>query len=125
MLQLTPRASCQTLSNHCNLERPLRVAVRELIGNAKELMIHRVKEVCENVLKLKDFATKGDKGIVKRTVVDMMPRLALFSPEMFFRFYFNSCTEFLVSIISSKEETDKIAGFSALGRILSVSRKLL
>lgn len=96
------------------------LAVGELIGNAKELMIHRVKEVSENVLKLKDFANKGDKGIIKRVVVDMMPRLAVFSPEMFYRFYFNSCTEFLLSIVSSKEETDKVAGFSALGNILAV-----
>merc|ERR1711862_155887 len=38
---------------------------------------------------------------------------------MFFRFYFNSCTEFLVSIVASKEETEKSAAFNALGMILS------
>jgi serine/threonine-protein kinase mTOR len=96
------------------------LAIRELIASAKELMIHRVKEVSENILKLKDFSIKGDKNLVKRTVIMMMPRLAAFSPEMFFRFYFKSCTEFLLIILNSSESERDVA-FRALGEMLSVS----
>lgn len=97
------------------------LAIQELIASAKEVMIHRVKEVLENVLKLKDFSVKGDKGIIKKTVVLLMPRIAAFSPEMFYRHYFKSCTEFLIDILTSnKEDQDKPSAFLAIGDIIAV-----
>ena len=96
------------------------LAIRELLSNAKEFMINRVKEVYENILKLKDFSNRQDKGLVRRTVILMMPKLAIFSPEMFYKYYFKSIAEYLLDILNSKEEPEKPTAFVALGNIFEV-----
>ena len=98
-------------------------------------MISRYKEVVEQVLRYKDFLgpnNKIDKTIVRRAVINVIPMLASFAPEMFASYVpenainpsrdkcFVYCMEYLLGIVQNKVEDDKGPAFVAIGKLAMV-----
>jgi len=89
------------------------IALGELLRNTGEFMHTRFKEVCETVLKYKDHRDR----LVKRTVITLLPRLAIFSPDDFVHNYLNVCMNHLLSVLKTRGVEERAASFIALGNI--------
>ena len=78
----------------------------ELLGHTGEFMLSRYREVARTILRLQDV----NVSIIRRTIVGLIPKLAVFSPKRFAESYLvESCALILTTIRSS---TDSAAAFS-------------
>ena len=85
------------------------LALGELLRHTGEFMLSRYKEVAETVLKF----YRSRRLIVRRSVIDLIPRLAAFSPRRFADSYLPLACGVLLTSIRAQGERD--AGFLALG----------
>lgn len=79
-------------------------------------MLARFKEVCETVLKYKDYRDKD----VRETVIQLLPRLAAFCPEAFVRGYLDICLNHIIGTLKNGSTRRGIA-YEALGQMGLVS----
>ena len=78
----------------------------ELLGHTGEFMLSRYREVARTILRLQDV----NVSIIRRTIVGLIPKLAVFSPKRFAESYLvESCALILTTIRSS---TDSAGAFS-------------
>ena len=85
------------------------LALGELLRHTGEFMLSRYKEVTETVLKF----YRSRRLIVRRSVIDLIPKLAAFSPRRFADSYLPLACGVLLTSIRAEGERD--AGFLALG----------
>jgi len=85
------------------------LAFGELLRHTGEFMLSRYKEVAETVLKF----YRSRRLIVRRSVIDLIPKLAAFSPRRFADSYLPLACGVLLTSIRAQGERD--AGFLALG----------
>eukprot|EP01132_Coremiostelium_polycephalum_P005602 gene5602-6970_t len=87
------------------------ITLGELLRNTGDFMVNKFKDVCETIMKYKDHRDK----LVKKTVITLLPRLAIFGPKDFVMHYFNACMNHLLSALRNPNE--KSTAFIALGEI--------
>lgn len=63
-------------------------------------MLARYREVVSTVL----FYTKSNEKLIRRAVIQMLPRLAAFAPERFARMHLQPCTVYLLSVLKNPSE---------------------
>jgi len=97
------------------------LAIGELLRNAGEFMHNRYREVCENVLRFRDF-NKTDKGLIRRTVISLMPMLAEFDSIEFNSSQLSVCMTYLLDAATHKKEDVERSAFLAIGQIAQVSQ---
>ena len=85
------------------------LAFGELLRHTGEFMLSRYKEVAETVLRLHESRER----IVRRSVTELIPKLAAFSPRRFAETYLSASASLLLGTIRSPIERD--AGFTAIG----------
>ena len=86
------------------------LAFGEMLRHTGEFMLSRYKEVAETILSLHESRDR----VVRRAVVELVPRLAAFSPRRFCESYLaRSAAILLASIRGPPSERD--AGFDAVG----------
>ena len=85
------------------------LAFGEMLRHTGEFMLSRYKEVAETVLRLHE----SKERIVRRSVTELIPRLAAFSPARFAESYLSASAALLLATIRSPEMRD--AGFMAVG----------
>ena len=85
------------------------LAFGELLRHTGEFMLSRYKEVAETVLRLHE----SKERIVRRSVTNLIPKLAAFSPQRFSESYLSSSAALLLATIRVPSERD--AGFNAIG----------
>ncbi|ACO68161.1 target of rapamycin kinase [Micromonas commoda] len=85
------------------------LAFGEMLRHTGEFMLSRYKEVAETVLRLHE----SKERIVRRSVVELVPRLAAFSPARFAESYLSASAALLLATIRSPDMRD--AGFMAVG----------
>ena len=85
------------------------LAFGEMLRHTGEFMLSRYKEVAETVLRLHDSRER----IVRRSVVELIPKLAAFSPRRFAESYLEQSMALLLAAIQTPGERD--AGFTAVG----------
>ncbi len=78
-------------------------------------MLARFKEVCETVLKYKDYRDKD----VREAVVSLLSQLAKFCPEAFIRGYLDQCLGHLIMTLKNGN-TKRGAAYLALGNMALV-----
>ena len=101
---VTPPGSVE--SQHGSL-----LAFGELLRHTGEFMLSRYKEVAETVLGLHESREK----IVRRAVLELVPKLAAFSPKRFTESYLERSMRLLLSCLKNQAERD--AGFTAIGDV--------
>ena len=101
---MTPPGSIE--SQHGSL-----LAFGELLRHTGEFMLSRYKEVAETVLGLHESREK----IVRRAVLELVPKLAAFSPKRFTESYLERSMRLLLSCLKNQAERD--AGFTAIGDV--------
>ena len=109
----SPSAKKVHTNAQCN-DRPEKIhgsllALGELLRHTGEFMLSRYKEVAETVLKF----YRSRRLIVRRSVIDLIPKLAAFSPRRFADSYLPLACGVLLTSIRAQGERD--AGFLALG----------
>jgi serine/threonine-protein kinase mTOR len=87
------------------------LAYRELLLRAGMFMHERYNEVCEVVLRHRDHKD----GLIRRTVVSLIPSLAGYNPEEFVATYLHKCMGHLLGQL--KKEKDRSASFIAIGQV--------
>ncbi|KAI8819891.1 armadillo-type protein [Fimicolochytrium jonesii] len=87
------------------------LTLRELISQKGMYPQEKYKGLCESVLKYKDHRD----GLVRRTVILMIPALAQFDPTDFVAAYMNGCMAYLLAQL--KKDRDRSAGFVAIGKV--------
>lgn len=87
------------------------LAYRELLLRAGMFMHERYNEVCEVVLRHRDHKD----GLIRRTVVSLIPSLAGYNPEEFVTTYLPKCMGHLLGQL--KKEKDRSASFIAIGQV--------
>ncbi|EAL66546.1 protein kinase, Atypical group [Dictyostelium discoideum AX4] len=87
------------------------ITVSELLRNTGDFMLSKFKDICETVLKYKDHRDK----LVKKTVLALFPRLAVFCSRDFVLNYFNACMNHLLAALRNQNE--RPTAFIALGEI--------
>lgn len=87
------------------------LAFGELLRHTGEFMLSRYKEVAETVLGLQS----SDEKIVRRAVMNLVPKLAAFSPKRFTESYLEISMRVLLLSLKTPEERD--AGFTAIGDV--------
>ena len=87
------------------------LAFGELLRHTGEFMLSRYKEVAETVLGLHESREK----IVRRAVLELVPKLAAFSPKRFTESYLERSMRLLLSCLKNQAERD--AGFTAIGDV--------
>ena len=85
------------------------LAFGELLRHTGEFMLSRYKEVAETVLRLHE----SKERIVRRSVTNLIPKLAAFYPQRFSESYLSSSAALLLATIRVPSERD--AGFNAIG----------
>ena len=85
------------------------LAFGEMLRHTGEFMLSRYKEVAETVLRLHDSRER----VVRRSVVELIPKLAAFSPRRFAESYLEQSMALLLAAIQTPGERD--AGFTAVG----------
>ena len=91
------------------------MTIGELLRNTGEFMLARFKEVCETVLKYKDYRDKD----VRETVIALLSQLAAFCPEAFIRGYLDICLTHIITTLKSGN-TRRGAAYMALGNMALV-----
>ncbi|KAL6080518.1 Serine/threonine-protein kinase tor1 [Balamuthia mandrillaris] len=89
------------------------ITLGELLKNTGEFMHSRFAEVCEMIL---SYRTHRDK-LVRKTVIELMPRLAKFAPKEFKLNYLNKCMVSLLSSLKKEKGSERAAAFLSLGKI--------
>lgn len=84
---------------------------RELLGNAGMFMQPKYTEVCETILKYKDYKD----NLIRRTVITMLPELAKYNPTEFTKRFLVDCTAHLIGQL--KREKERALVFVSIGRI--------
>ena len=69
-------------------------------GSAGEFMLARYKDVVSTVLSY----TRSNEKLIRRAVIQMLPRLAAFAPERFAMKYLQPCTSYLLSVLRNPAE---------------------
>jgi serine/threonine-protein kinase mTOR len=87
------------------------LAYRELLLRSGMFMHERYKEVCEVILRHRDHKD----GLIRRTVVSLIPRLAEYNPDEFVSSYLHNCMGYLLGQL--KKEKDRSAAFIAIGHV--------
>lgn len=87
------------------------LAYRELLLRAGMFMHERYNDVCEVILRHRDHKD----GLIRRTVVSLIPRLAEYNPEEFVQTYLHKCMGHLLGQL--KKEKDRSASFIAIGQV--------
>ncbi|KNC98625.1 uncharacterized protein SPPG_06307 [Spizellomyces punctatus DAOM BR117] len=87
------------------------LTLRELISQKGMYPQEKYKGLCESVLKYKDHRD----GLVRRTVILMIPSLAQFDAADFVAAYLNGCMAYLLSQL--KKDRDRSAAFIAIGKV--------
>ncbi|KYQ91695.1 protein kinase [Tieghemostelium lacteum] len=87
------------------------IALGELLRNTGDFMVTKFKDVCDTILKYKDHRDK----LVKKTVIVLLPRLAVFIPKDFVMNYFNTCMQHLLTALRNQNE--RSTSFIAMGEI--------
>ena len=65
-----------------------------------EFMLARYKDVVSTVLSY----TRSNEKLIRRAVIQMLPRLAAFAPERFAMKYLQPCTAYLLSVLRNPAE---------------------
>ena len=63
-------------------------------------MLARYKDVVSTVLSY----TRSSEKLIRRAVIQMLPRLAAFAPERFAMKYLQPCTAYLLSVLRNPAE---------------------
>ena len=63
-------------------------------------MLARYREVVSTVLGY----TRSNEKLIRRAVIQMLPRLAAFAPERFARMHLQPCTTYLLSVLRNPPE---------------------
>ncbi|KAF2071336.1 hypothetical protein CYY_007349 [Polysphondylium violaceum] len=87
------------------------ITLGELLRNTGDFMNNKFKDVCDTVLKYKDHRDK----LVKKTVLALLPRLAIFDPKNFVMHHFNTCMNHLLAALRNQNE--RSTAFISLGEI--------
>ncbi|EGG15157.1 protein kinase [Cavenderia fasciculata] len=87
------------------------ITLGELLRNTGDFMVNKFKDVCDTILKHKDHRDK----LVKKTVIVLLPRLAIFSPREFVHLHLNTCINYILSALRNQNE--RSYSFIALGEI--------
>ncbi|EGC32838.1 protein kinase, atypical group [Dictyostelium purpureum] len=87
------------------------ITLSELLRKTGDFMHSKYKDVCDTVLKYKDHRDK----LVKKTVLVLFPRLAIFNPKEFVLNYFNACMIHLLAALRNQNE--RPTAFISLGEI--------
>ena len=87
------------------------LAFRELLGNAGMFMQPRYSEVCELILRYKDFKDV----LVKRTVLSIIPDLAKYNPVDFTKKFLSDSMTHLIA--QFKKERERALVFLSIGKI--------
>eukprot|EP01133_Synstelium_polycarpum_P000171 gene171-204_t len=87
------------------------ITLGELLRNTGDFMVNKYKDVCETILRYKEHRDK----LVKKTVIVLLPRLAIFNPKDFVHTYFNNCMNHLLTALRNQNE--RSTSFIALGEI--------
>jgi serine/threonine-protein kinase mTOR len=87
------------------------LAYRELLLRAGMFMHERYNEVCDVVLRHRDHKD----GLIRRTVVSLIPSLAGYNPEEFVATYLHKCMGHLLGQL--KKEKDRSGSFIAIGQV--------
>ena len=69
-------------------------------GCTGEFMLARYREVVSTVLSY----TRSNEKLIRRAVIQMLPRLAAFAPERFARMHLQPCTAYLLSVLRNPSE---------------------
>ncbi|GAM16986.1 hypothetical protein SAMD00019534_001610 [Acytostelium subglobosum LB1] len=87
------------------------ITLGELLRNTGDFMNNKFKDVCDTILRYKDHRDK----LVKKTVITLLPRLAIFSPKDFAHHHLNTCMAHLLAAL--KNQNERSSSFIALGEI--------
>jgi FKBP12-rapamycin complex-associated protein len=87
------------------------LAYRELLLRSGMFMHERYNDVCEVILRHRDHKD----GLIRRTVVSLIPRLAEYNPDEFVATYLHKCMGHLLGQL--KKEKDRSASFIAIGQV--------
>ncbi|CAH1757738.1 9252_t:CDS:10 [Entrophospora sp. SA101] len=97
--------------NHTDHIHGSLLAYRELLHHAKLFMRDHYKNVCETVLKFKD----SRDGLIRRTVISLVPVLAEFDDKEFVTTYVHKSMLYLLSQL--KKDRDRSISFIAIGQV--------
>ncbi|KAG9294210.1 hypothetical protein G9A89_021569 [Geosiphon pyriformis] len=84
---------------------------RELLQHTKTFMAERYKNVCEAVLRFKD----NRDGLIRRTVISLIPDLAAFNSQEFVAANLQKCMTYLLTQL--KKDRDRSIAFTAIGQV--------
>ncbi|EFA77745.1 protein kinase [Heterostelium album PN500] len=87
------------------------ITLGELLRNTGDFMYNRFKDVCDTILRYKEHRDK----LVKKTVITLLPRLAIFCPKDFVHHHLNTCMAHLLGALRNQNE--RSTAFIALGEI--------
>ena len=73
---------------------------QHMVRDAGEFMLARYREVVSTVL----FYTRSNEKLIRRAVIQMLPRLAAFAPERFARMHLEPCPAYLLSVLKNPSE---------------------
>jgi FKBP12-rapamycin complex-associated protein len=77
-------------------------------------MNSRFKDVCDTILKYRDHKER----IIRRTVINLLPRLAAFAPEEFAAKYLDVCMQALLGVLKKDGRgEERASAFLVLGQI--------
>ncbi|CAG8528851.1 8861_t:CDS:10, partial [Acaulospora morrowiae] len=84
---------------------------RELLNHARAFMHERYKTVCETILRYKDHRD----GLIRRTVISLIPVLAEFDDKEFVATNVHKCMVYLLAQL--KRDRDRSNAFIAIGQV--------
>ncbi|KAF9190501.1 phosphatidylinositol kinase- protein kinase tor1 [Haplosporangium sp. Z 767] len=99
--------------------------IRELILKANMFMFERFMDTCETVLRFRNYRD----GLVRRTVINLIPILAAYDPSDFTQYYLSRAMAHLLSQVQiDKErrpmnEMDRSLAFLAIGKLALVEKR--
>lgn len=95
------------------------LAIREILIHAGKFMDGRFAEVCEIVLRYKEHR----EGLVRRTVISLIPDLAQFDPGIFVSMHLSACMLYLLGQL--KKDKERSVAFVAIGKVaIAVNRNI-
>eukprot|EP00026_Physarum_polycephalum_P000091 Phypoly_transcript_00091.p1 GENE.Phypoly_transcript_00091~~Phypoly_transcript_00091.p1 ORF type:complete len:2307 (+),score=451.47 Phypoly_transcript_00091:133-7053(+) len=87
------------------------ITLGELLRNTGDFVSGKFKDICDIILKYRDHKDR----LVKRTVITLLPRLSIYSPDVFVHNYLNTCMNHLLNAL--RNQADRGVAFIALGEI--------
>ncbi|CCJ30549.1 unnamed protein product [Pneumocystis jirovecii] len=87
------------------------LAYKELLVKSGTFMHEKYIDVCEIVLSYKDHK----EGLIKRTVISLIPTLATYNPDIFVVSYLHKCMLHLLGQL--RKNRDRTCPFIAIGRV--------